>query len=41
MPRSVRARLDDIRDALAGMRETLDGVPFERFEVTWQLRSAV
>jgi uncharacterized protein with HEPN domain len=39
--RSVRARLDDIREALAGIETTLVGVSFETFATSWQLQRAI
>jgi uncharacterized protein with HEPN domain len=40
-PRSARARLDDIREALEGIRQTLESVAFEQFAATWHLQRAV
>ena len=40
MTRTVTARLDDILDAIAGIRETLHGQDFETFAKTWHLQKA-
>jgi uncharacterized protein with HEPN domain len=39
--RSARARLDDMREALDGIRATLEGATFETFAASWQLQRAV
>lgn len=39
--RDPRVRLEDIAEAIAGIRETLEGVDFRRFESSWQMRRAV
>ena len=40
MPRSVRARLDDILEAIAGIQSTLANLSLEAFTASWQLQRA-
>ncbi|MDC7684071.1 DUF86 domain-containing protein [Asticcacaulis sp. BYS171W] len=40
MARSVKARVDDMRDAITGIRETLNGVDFETYCGSWLLQRA-
>jgi len=39
--RSARVRLDDMREALVGIKATLDGATFETFASSWQVQRAV
>lgn len=39
--RDPRVRLEDIAEAISGIHETLEGVDFQRFEASWQMRRAV
>jgi uncharacterized protein with HEPN domain len=39
--RSVRVRLEDIADALAGIAQTLEGADLEIFSGSWQMQRAV
>lgn len=41
MPRSLHARLVDMRDAAGGIRETLDSVNFDAFQNSWLMQRAV
>ena len=41
MPRSVRARLDDILEAISGIQSTLADVSIEDFTASWQRQRAV
>jgi uncharacterized protein with HEPN domain len=40
-PRSVRARLDDMQEAIEGITTALRDVSYETFAESWQLRRAV
>lgn len=38
--RSTRVRLDDMRDAVEGIRQTLAGASYEQFAAVWHLQKA-
>lgn len=40
MPRTVKARLQDMADAIAGIEETLAGKGYEEFARVWHLQKA-
>ena len=37
-PRTVRVRLDDMREAIEGIRQTLDGKSYDQFASVWHLQ---
>ncbi len=41
MSRSARARVDDILDAIAGIRGATQDIAYEQFAASWQLQRAV